>query len=94
MGAGAGAALPYPWSPTCNNFETQLYSGNGPSYQTDLNVTGGTPQTSYNLGGSFKRDAGLQLGTYFQRQSITANLNQVLGDHLTVRFNNNFIHSL
>ena len=71
-----------------------MYSGNGPSYQTDLNITGGTPQTSYFLGGSFKRDAGIQLGTYFQRQAITANINQVLGDHLTIRFNNNFVHSL
>ena len=91
---GGSGAPPYAWNPTCNNFESQMYSGNGPSYQTDLNITGGTPQTSYFLGGSFKRDAGIQLGTYFQRQAITANINQVLGDHLTVRFNNNFIHSL
>jgi TonB-dependent starch-binding outer membrane protein SusC len=89
-----GSTLPIAWTPTCNNFESQMYSGNGPSYQTDLNVTGGSPQTSYFIGGSFKRDAGIQLGTYFQRQAITANLNQVIGDHLTVRFNNNFIHSL
>lgn len=91
---GGSGDLPVAWNPTCNNFESQLYSGNGPSYQSDINVTGGTPQTSYNIGGSFKRDAGIQLGTYFQRQSITANLNQLIGDHLSVRFNNNFVHSL
>jgi TonB-linked SusC/RagA family outer membrane protein len=89
-----GTTLPYAWNPTCNNFENQMYSGNGPSYQTDLNVTGGTPQTSYYLGGGFKRDNAIQLGSYFQRQSITANLNQLIGDHLTVRFNNNFVHTL
>ena len=94
MGAGPGATLPYAWSPTCNNFENQLYAGDGPSYQSDINVNGGTPQTSYYIGGSFKRDNAIQLGTYAQRQSITANLNQLIGDHLTVRFNNNFVHSL
>ncbi|HEY2850341.1 MAG TPA: hypothetical protein VGI97_10715, partial [Gemmatimonadaceae bacterium] len=80
--------------PTCYNFQNQLYANSGPSYQTDLSVTGGTAQTGYFVGGSFKRDNGIQLGTYFQRQSITANLNQLIGDHLTLRFNNNFIHSL
>jgi TonB-linked SusC/RagA family outer membrane protein len=92
--AGPGATLPYAWSSHCNNFQDQFYANSGPSYQTDLNVTGGTPQTGYYLGGSFKRDNGIQLGTYFQRQSITANINQLLGDHVTVRFNNNFVHSL
>ncbi len=91
---GGSGAPPVPWNPTCNNFENQMYSGNGPSYQSDINISGGTPQTSYNLAGSFKRDAGIQLGTYFGRQSILANINQVLNDHLTVRFNNNFIHSV
>jgi TonB-linked SusC/RagA family outer membrane protein len=86
--------LPYAWQPKCYDFQKELYAGSGPSYQTDLNVNGGTPQTGYFLGGSFKRDNGIQLGTYFQRQSITANINQLIGDHVTVRFNNNFIHSL
>lgn len=91
---GGSGALPYAWSPTCNNFENQMYSGNSPSYQTDINVSGGTPQTSYYLGGSVHKDNGIQLGTYFQRQSLIANVNQLIGDHLSVRFNNNFVHTL
>jgi TonB-dependent starch-binding outer membrane protein SusC len=91
---GGSGALPYPYSPTCNNFEKQLYSGNAPSYQTDISVTGGTPLTSYYLGGSAKKDNAIQMGTYYERQSLTANLNQLIGDHLTIRFNNNFVHSL
>ncbi len=91
---GGTGAPPVAWQPQCYNFQNQLYAGSGPSYQTDLSVTGGTPQSGYYLGGSFKRDNGIQLGTYFQRQSITANVNQLIGDHVTVRFNNNFIHSL
>jgi len=93
-GAGAGAPLPYPWSPTCNNFEKQFYGGNSPSYETNVSVTGGTPQTSYVIGGTVHRDNAIQLGTYYQRQSIMANLSQLIGDHFTVRFNNNFVHSL
>jgi len=91
---GGKGAPPIPWQPKCYNFQNELYANSGPSYQTDLSVTGGTAQTGYFLGGSFKRDNGIQLNTYFQRQSITANINQLIGDHLTVRFNNNFIHSL
>jgi TonB-linked SusC/RagA family outer membrane protein len=94
IGAGAGAPLPYPYSPVCNNFEKQFYSGNAPSYETNLSVTGGTPQTSYVIGGTVHRDNAIQLGTYYQRQSIMANLSQLIGDHFTVRFNNNFVHSL
>ena len=91
---GGQGALPYAWSPTCNNFENQMYSGNSPSYQTDINVSGGTPQTSYYIGGSVHKDNGIQLGTYFQRQSLIANVNQLIGDHFSVRFNNNFVHTL
>ena len=91
---GGSGTPPVPWQPTCYNFQKELYASSGPSYQTDLSVNGGTPQSGYYLGGSFKRDNGIQLGTYFQRQSITANVNQLIGDHVTVRFNNNFIHSL
>jgi TonB-linked SusC/RagA family outer membrane protein len=89
-----GTTLPYPWNPTCNNFEKQFYGGNSPSYETNLNVTGGTPQTSYVIGGTIHRDNAIQLASYYQRQSIMANLSQLIGDHFTVRFNNNFIHSL
>ena len=94
LGNKTATSLPYAWQPTCYNYQNQLYAGTGPSYQTDASVIGGTAQTGYYIGGSFKRDNGIQLGTYFQRQSITANLNQLIGDHLSVRFNNNFIHSL
>jgi TonB-linked SusC/RagA family outer membrane protein len=91
---GGSGAPPIAWQPQCQDFQGQFYANSGPSYQTDLSVTGGTAQTGYYLGGSFKRDNGIQLGTYFQRQSITANINQLIGDRVTVRFNNNFIHSL
>ncbi len=92
--AWAGGALLYPWSPTCNDFQKQFYGGNSPSYETNVTVTGGTPQTSYYLGGTVHKDNAIQMGTYYQRQSLTANLNQLIGDHFTVRFNNNFVHSL
>ncbi len=94
VGAGAGAPLPYPYSPVCNNFEKQFYGGNSPSYETNINITGGTPQTSYVIGGTVHRDNAIQLASYYQRQSLMANLSQLIGDHLTVRFNNNFVHSL
>ncbi len=91
---GGGSTLPTPWQPTCYDFEQQMYSGNDPSYQTDLSITGGTGSTTYYIGGSWKRDNAIQRNSYFGRKSLTANLNQVIGDRLTIRVSNQFVNSL
>jgi TonB-linked SusC/RagA family outer membrane protein len=91
---GGGSTLPTPWQPTCNDFEKQMYSGNDPSYQTDLSISGGNGSTTYYIGGSWKRDNAIQRNTYFGRKSLTANISQLIGDRLTVRVSNQFVNSI
>jgi TonB-linked SusC/RagA family outer membrane protein len=78
----------------CNDFEQQFYSGNPLSYETDLSLRGGSGGTTFYLGGLAKRDNAIQRNSYYQKQSITANLSQLVGQRLTVRANNEFVHSL
>jgi TonB-linked SusC/RagA family outer membrane protein len=78
----------------CNDFEQQFYSGNPLSYETDLSVRGGNAGTSFYVGGLAKRDNAIQKNSYYNKQSVTANINQLVGDRLTLRSNNEFVHSL
>jgi TonB-dependent starch-binding outer membrane protein SusC len=78
----------------CNDFEQQFYSGNDLSYETSLSVRGGTSATTYYVGGLAKRDNAIQPGTYYQKQSLQANVGQLIGTRLNLRANNEFIHSL
>lgn len=90
-----GTTLPYAWNPSCNDFEGQLYGGNDLSYETNLSVRGGTTAgTSYYIGGLAKRDNAIQRSTYYQKQSITANVGQLIGSRLTVSSRNQIIHDL
>ncbi len=91
---GGSGAPPVPWQPVCNNFESQFYGGNPASYETDLSVNGGSGATTYYIGGVASRDNAIQMNTYYQKQSIAANIGQVISDHLNVRVNNQFIHTL
>jgi TonB-linked SusC/RagA family outer membrane protein len=78
----------------CNDFEQQFYSGNPLSYETDASLRGGNGGTSFYIGGLAKRDNAIQRNSYYQKQSLTANVSQVIGERLTVRANNEFVHSL
>ena len=78
----------------CNDFEQQFYSGNPLSYETNLALRGGSSGTTYYVGGLAKRDNAIQRNSYYNKQSITANLSQLIGSKLTLRANNEFVHSL
>ncbi len=78
----------------CHDFEQEFYSGNPLSYESDLSLRGGSGGTSYFVSGLAKRDNAIQLNSYYQKQSVTANLSQLVGSRLTVRSNNEFVHSL
>ncbi|HUX32890.1 MAG TPA: SusC/RagA family TonB-linked outer membrane protein [Gemmatimonadaceae bacterium] len=91
---GGAGAPPVAWQPVCHDFEKEFYGGNPASYETDLAVSGGTAATSYYIGGLASRDNAIQKNSYYQKQSITANIGQLIGDRINLRANNQFIHSL
>ena len=78
----------------CHDFEEQFYGGNPMSYETDLSLRGGGGGTTFYVAGLAKRDNAIQKNSYYQKQSVSANLNQLIGSRLTLRSNNEFMHSL
>ena len=78
----------------CHDFEEQFYGGNPLSYETDLSLRGGGGGTTFYVAGLAKRDNAIQRNSYYQKQSVSANLNQLIGSRLTLRSNNEFMHSL
>ena len=74
--------------------ERALYGDHPLSVETDVSVTGGTDQTTYYLSGLVKKDGGIAQNTGYQKQSIRANLDQLLGSRFKVSVNLNAIHSL
>ena len=78
----------------CHDFEEQFYGGNPLSYETDLSLRGGNGGTTFYVAGLAKRDNAIQKNSYYQKQSVSANLNQLIGSRLTLRSNNEFMHSL
>jgi TonB-linked SusC/RagA family outer membrane protein len=78
----------------CHDFESELYGNNPLSYESDLSVRGGNGGTTYYIGGLAKRDNAILQNTYYQKQSLQANIGQLVGTRINVRANNEFIHSL
>jgi len=74
--------------------EQPLYGEHQLSAETDASVTGGNDQTTYYLSGLVKKDGGIAPNTGYQKQSIRANLDQLLGSRFKVGLNLNAIHSL
>jgi len=91
---GGNGAPPVAWQPVCNDFEKQFYGGNQASYESSLSVSGGTAATTYYMGGDVSRDNAIQKNSYYQKQSVTANIGQVIGNRINLRSNNQFIHTL
>jgi len=69
----------------------QEIAGNKPlSYETNIDVSGGTENTRYFLSGSTKRDGGIIDNTFNDRQNLRANLDQSLSDKLQLSFSTAF----
>jgi TonB-linked SusC/RagA family outer membrane protein len=82
------------WQPVCNDFQEQFYGQKDLSYETDMSVSGGNAGTTYFASGLVKRDAGIEKGTGYNKQSLRVNLGQTIGSRLNVKANSQIIHSL
>src|SRR2546430_521527 len=60
------------------------------SYETQLDVSGGSGDTRYFLSGNVKGDGGIIANTGAQRQTLRANLNQSFSDRFSVSFTSAF----
>ncbi len=76
------------------DFEQELYGQQPLSFETDGSVSGGTDQTSYFISGLVKRDGGIAPNTGYDKQSLRANIDQLLGSRFHLSVNTQLIHSL
>jgi hypothetical protein len=80
----------------CHDYEEELYGRKDLSYETDLSVRGGTQSggTTYFVAGSVRHDAGIQVNTQYNKQSLRANVSQQVGNSVTFRVNSELLHTL
>lgn len=68
----------------------ELAGGNAPASETQVDVGGGTGNTTYYVSGGVKRDNGIVHNTYSERQTLRLNLGQHLNDRLTLSMTSAF----
>ncbi|HEY2378700.1 MAG TPA: SusC/RagA family TonB-linked outer membrane protein [Gemmatimonadaceae bacterium] len=71
----------------------ELAGGNAPAAETQLDVSGGTTNTTYYISGDVKRDDGIVHDTYDQRQTLRLNLSQHLSDRFTLSMTSAYAHN-
>jgi len=74
--------------------EQELADRKDISYESAVDVGGGSENTHYYFSGLTKKDAGIIGGTGFWKQSVRANLDQRLSSRLDVSLRTNFVHTL
>src|SRR5687768_11018895 len=79
-------------APYFNHYE-QVFDNDEVSHETAVDVSGGNENTRYFIGGTWKRDGGIERGTGFGRQALRANINQTLGDRMNVSVTSSFNRS-
>jgi len=90
------AAAPYCTSTGCPFFDNEaaLFGEHPLNVETDASMTGGNDQTQYYVSGIVRKDGGIAQNTGYQKQSVRANLDQLLGSKFRLSVNLNAIHSL
>ena len=76
------------------DYEQLLYGETPLSYETSINVRGGTGSTNYFVSGLSKYDGGIQKNTGYDKNALRLNLRQILAENLTLQVNSNYIHTL
>jgi TonB-linked SusC/RagA family outer membrane protein len=75
------------------NYEDLLYGNSGALYNTRLSVSGGSEDTQFFLGGSFKDEGGIVTNTGYQKTSVRLNLNHKISDVFDVVMSTNYVNS-
>ena len=90
----AATTLMYQRSGGFQDFEQQVYGNKSLSYETDLNISGGSEQTRFFFSGLDQHDNGIMHGTGYDKQSLRLNVTHLAGSKLQINANFNVAHSL
>ena len=71
----------------------ELAGGKAPASETQVDVGGGTGNTTYYLSGDVKRDNGIIHNTFAERQTLRLNLGQHINDRLSLSVTSSFARS-
>jgi TonB-linked SusC/RagA family outer membrane protein len=71
----------------------ELAGGKAPASETQVDVGGGSGNTTYYVSGDVKRDNGIIHNTFAERQALRLNLNQHLSERLDLGVTSAFVHS-
>ncbi len=66
------------------DYQKQLYSNTSPSYETIISASGGSDATRYFVGGTYKKEEGAQINTGARLQTLRINLDQDIGEKVSV----------
>jgi TonB-linked SusC/RagA family outer membrane protein len=71
-------------NPYFNHFD-QMYDNHTLSYETAMDVSGGSGSTRYFVGGTWKHDGGIEPNTGFGRQNLHVNVDQAVNSKMDVQ---------
>jgi TonB-linked SusC/RagA family outer membrane protein len=75
------------------DYQGQLYGRSDPSFESVMSLSGGVGSTRYYASGSDKQEAGIGLNTGARRQSLRANVDQNVGQRITISLGSNLLRS-
>ena len=81
------------WTPTCNDFEQQLYGSKPLSYDFSGSVSGGSGSTRYFTSLLDNYQGGIVPNTDAGKQSLRANIDQTVGTRLDMNLSAQLTHS-
>ena len=76
-------------NPYFNHYD-RVFTGREISWETAADVSGGTENTRYLVGATFKRDGGIEPNTGFRRQGLRVNLDQIVNSRFDVKLSSVF----
>src|SRR5688500_15525323 len=76
-------------SPYFNHYD-EVFTGRDLSYETAADVSGGTENTRYFVGATWKRDGGIEPNTGFTRQALRVNVDQIINSRFDVKISSVF----
>ena len=78
---------------TITDYEKEIFGNTGFIRNTSLNISGGTDRTKFYVSGTTTDEGGIVKKTGFERHSIRANVDQNIGDRLTVGLASSYTNS-
>jgi TonB-linked SusC/RagA family outer membrane protein len=75
------------------DYQQELYGHKDPSFESVMSLSGGVGGTRYYASGSDKQESGVALNTGARRQSLRANIDQAVGQRITISLGSNLLRS-